>query len=70
MAMHIASKTGSPGCIAPSANPGVAMSKSPAVITPCLKPTGLPTPKLHTKPPKPLLQVKTPSTLPLQMNPM
>eukprot|EP00957_Ditylum_brightwellii_P187122 14252267-Ditylum_brightwellii.AAC.1 len=58
-----------PGCGVPSANPGVTMSKSPAVIMPCHKPTGLPILKPPTKPPSLLFQVKTPSTLPLQMNP-
>eukprot|EP00957_Ditylum_brightwellii_P106739 8143440-Ditylum_brightwellii.AAC.1 len=69
MATRIASRTRSPGCGAPNANPGVIMSKSPAAITPCHKPTGLPTPKLPTKLPNLLFQVKTPSTLPPQMNP-
>eukprot|EP00957_Ditylum_brightwellii_P205612 15344615-Ditylum_brightwellii.AAC.1 len=70
MAIHTASKTGSSGCGAPSANPGVTMSKSPAVVMPHHKLTGLPTAKLPTKLPNLLFQVKTLSTLPLQMNPL
>eukprot|EP00957_Ditylum_brightwellii_P117408 8954927-Ditylum_brightwellii.AAC.1 len=65
----MALRTGSPGCGAPSANPGVIMSKSPAAVTPCHEPTGPPTPKPPTKLPNLLFKVKTPSTLPHQMNP-
>eukprot|EP00957_Ditylum_brightwellii_P018070 1361874-Ditylum_brightwellii.AAC.1 len=70
MATCIASRTRFPGCGAPSVNPEEIMSKSLAATTPCHKSTGLPTPKLSTKPPNLLFQVKTPSTLPPQMNPL
>eukprot|EP00957_Ditylum_brightwellii_P140823 10727409-Ditylum_brightwellii.AAC.1 len=69
MATHTAPKTKFPGYDAPNAHSGTIMSKSPAAVMPCHKPTGLPTSKLPTKPPNLLSQVKIPSTLPLQMNP-
>eukprot|EP00957_Ditylum_brightwellii_P145961 11115254-Ditylum_brightwellii.AAC.1 len=69
MATRIASRSRSPGCGAPSANPGEIMNKSPAAIMPCHKPTGLLTPKPPTKSLNLLFQLKTPSTLPPQMNP-
>eukprot|EP00957_Ditylum_brightwellii_P094257 7176453-Ditylum_brightwellii.AAC.1 len=60
MATHIASRTRSPGCGAPSANPEEIMRKSPATATPCHKPTSLPTPKPPTKPPNLLFPSEDP----------
>eukprot|EP00957_Ditylum_brightwellii_P073189 5563770-Ditylum_brightwellii.AAC.1 len=64
-----ASRTKSPGCGAPNENLEEILSNSPVIVTPCHKPTGLPTPKPPTKLPNLLFQVNIPSALPLQMNP-